>query len=1053
MARVPLMADYGCLAIPGVICGFSVLKLALWLTWAVDRENGSKEPRQRDPRPEVHAGVMNAMTIAEVHRRLQRLGIGKFPIYSYREDPILRPGLPIFDLVAGAARSDHWAIVFVDALFIPGAAAGHFTFTTVLVDPEPAPDPMHYPMQPPQLTFTAYPCAPQDSRQPVFWRCKLMPSNVQAFTAAQMAGLACCCPWYDVCEHEAAWLARHALCERVTLCGLELVSGTLRGQIESVRDHSFKLNRGPDFSIHVTHCEAVHSESCMYMCPAVGKERLFETVYNALDLTPIIPPTDQIERVIWPYTVLVSSLPGDPEDCTFVNCTKDIFMHVLALRRVWDIRPVKPPVAWAAYADLQGLVLPKLDELLSRLAIRLDVTEDIAIDTLRRLMNEERWKEAIPRPEVQAWLQRVVVSKGMMPQPFNPVGHCYGCRRRVKTYRYECKACRAIQVERVERTPVTLDSIAIHMGFFRLVSVLFTPPSFTLKGTDPAGFDYNQASVNVRGRSLTTYRDIMSWVRQQEIIPTVRGRLCGLMFGAAQPVCYPYGEAVTVQAFCVRLGVERLYRFSMQAYHFLLAIMLPVVSVLTPETDATFLSRFSGTKLLKILEARDLYNAGWQTMAVQERWVNTDYPELYPGRVAEPAPPSARSLFRVRERFLRVKMNSITKFEKGYAEDYVPTVGWVDKVTQKPRFICAPEAIVLYLLGRYTHAQTKWLASRFGPQAEMFYAGCASPAELNWWLNDTLAEMGGFVTYCDDITAIDSNHSEQTFAIHEAIRRAQFPGLPEDIELLFRGEAMITVRIKSVFAEVMHVNASGVSDTSYKNSALCLFIRRIAVACIVMPFDQIMRLPDPAGFVDEVNRFVRQAASGDDGILRLPRILMGVDTCSEAAQQRYVDFWALCGFKVKLFVYPEHRWRMATFLAQRPVWNGTAYEWAPEPARRLRKLFWQIDTNHHPFSWGRGVATQLLDQGKCQPVLNTVANWYLARTSGPVLRVPLELHNPMSTFVSSGELTDRGLEEFYLDYHLDAHALSVFRSLLYGSPTVTICVNCHLVDRVMAEES
>ena len=76
-------------------------------------------------------------------------------------------------------------------------------------------------------------------------------------------------------------------------------------------------------------------------------------------------------------------------------------------------------------------------------------------------------------------------------------------------------------------------------------------------------------------------------------------------------------------------------------------------------------------------------------------------------------------------------MNSITKFEKGYAEDYVPTVGWVDKVTQKPRFICAPEAIVLYLLGRYTHAQTKWLASRFGPQAEMFYAGCASPAELN----------------------------------------------------------------------------------------------------------------------------------------------------------------------------------------------------------------------------------------------------------------------------------------------------------------------------------
>jgi len=728
-----------------------------------------------------------------------------------------------------------------------------------------------------------------------------------------------------------------------------------------------------------------------------------------------------------------------PEDVTLFNFVKSAMSNVLDFQRVHDIRPKCPEMGWGVVDDLVGFELPKAHELMSRLAARPEVTKEVAIDTLRRLANEEAWEKTIPREEVQAWLKRVTTVAGATPQPGVGVGCCYGCRQKAKLYRLQCRACKARALAVAPERLVGTDTIAVHVGFRRSWSTLFTFPKFEFKTVDyPGAKSFKTKIVSWlivnRNQKIMSYEAFCRWYKRQDIVTTPRATLCGPMFNHCEPITYPRGAPVAAAAFCVRLGSLSLHVPSRLVYDLAFQLTKPHILRLTPDSTRAFLSNYSAAKRAKMEEAYRMECEGWLDVTEHVEAVYTQY-----------------GIFD--QTVLRVRMGGFTKQENGYDAEYDMDYSWTLKSTMKPRFICSPEPIILMKLGPYTHSQTKWLAHTFRCTHRMFYAGCATPSEMNRWLNFTHTELGGFITIVDDITAIDSNHSFESFEYHERVRNLQFPDLPRLIELLYSGEMVFKVRIGTLMAYVSFVNASGVSDTSYKNSLICLFIRAIAVASAVYGYKSLIARPDAAECVNRVLQCTYQAASGDDGIVRCPRYICGVDITTTQALEEYRAAWAAAGFSVKVKCLPEHRWRMGTFLAQRPVWNGSEYEWAPEPARRMRKMFWQLDSSLHPFSWGRGVATQVLQQGRCCVPLAIVCEWYLSRTSGPVAALEVEQHNPMAGHRSTGFIDERTLSEFYVDYRVDAHDVHVFKTLLNNSPTVTIDISCHLLDRILCEES
>jgi hypothetical protein len=163
----------------------------------------------------------------------------------------------------------------------------------------------------------------------------------------------------------------------------------------------------------------------------------------------------------------------------------------------------------------------------------------------------------------------------------------------------------------------------------------------------------------------------------------------------------------------------------------------------------------------------------------------------------------------------------------------------------------------------------------------------------------------------------------------------------------------------------------------------------------------------------------------------------------------------MVGFSVKLEVYPPERWRMATYLAMRPVWDGIRYTWTPEPARRLRGLFWQLDNSMHPTAWARGIASQLRQIAVNSPVLAPIADWYLESTSGPTASVQL-FSNPFSPFnnyVQTGRLSTRAIQEFLTDYGLTPTDYDVFLSFLHSTKDVYVDFHCHLLHAVYQMES
>lgn len=691
--------------------------------------------------------------------------------------------------------------------------------------------------------------------------------------------------------------------------------------------------------------------------------------------------------------------------------------------RLIPVVPVPMDVPYGYVEDL-NTTLPAPVEIGARLACLPSVTRDHAYDLLRRVSAEHGWLHTYDRHEIEAWIERVVTEPGFTRLPADAPGMCLNCKAMPMKYRFLCKPCWA----RLRNTPVLdalyiNDQMIVYNGVLPIWSSRFQFPAQRMKKSAVV-FIGSKGNKRVLFDHHTEPAEMQAWYERQHVVTTYRGRSCGPTFMGQRPTCFPRGHETAVVAFLVRLGgVTSCQPDNTWIDHLIHYFQLEQTPKIEPESRSVFLSHFKAEKLQKMLDAeRNIANGNYK-----------------PPKSGDP----------------KCKMSGFTKAEKSYWFTFLFYL-FMAKAEVKPRFICCPSPEFLFEIGPYTHAQTKWLGRQYTWQDHLFYAGCATPQELNAWLNFTLMQLGSFVTIADDITACDSSHSEATMRFHTAARKKLFHQISDYIETHYLAEHRLRIRVGKYKLHVDFVNGSGVSDTSFKNSLLCLFIRLFAIAHAVRDLTTFRTQAELFEFIESVRVQIYTSASGDDGLTRSLRYLYGVDIISEAAIQRYVQMWAWFGFSVKVQVYPETQWRLATYLAMRPTWTGRFYEWTPEPARRLRGLFWQIDNNMHPVVWARSVATGLAAIASSNPILGPIAQWFLDNTQGPV--VPTQIFdNPYSVWhdyqLEGVSITQRAISEMLLDYELMPRDYDIFLGLLRQTGSVYVDFNCRLIHQLYRLES
>lgn len=897
-----------------------------------------------------------------------------------------------FALIHGKERKDGWAIVFLPTT--PLLPVAHWTFGVVprrviYERPHPTPD---------VLVYTRLPLMGSRPGQ-VYWRAEVTPENHADYVDMKTQGSACDCDWNLRCVHEEQWLAQHPAAHRVTLNDGQLVAGTMMAQVVSGIDPMRKVTKGTNGTICVA---------------SRGRKNLVVNAHNSETLRRA-----GVNFQFWRQRQYVDVIPFltidvRPLKLQLYQVDEDDVMPlgwllpstILGYQRVAKADPVQPDIEWGYHEDL-CLDFPFERQLMAQMACATDLTPADIRDRLRRKAAEHKFEITVDRRELELFIERTRTDVGKMVYS-PPTGHCRTCHQKGKLHHQECKKCRKIRERLLPESLVGIDAFATSTGFVGLWSKSFTLPQFNMK---------QNSKLEYRGRAVTKDQAVAICRRYEGPI-SCRGRSVGPIFLGQTPTCFKRGPYTAALAFLVRLGADREHQAQARWYDVLYTVACQYIDewAVEPEGDELFLSHFSGDKLKKMLEARTAINEGH---FAERKWM---------------------------------EMNGFPKAEKSYSSslDYdVP----IQKATEKPRFICSPDPMVLYKLGRYTHAQTKWLASQFPWTRRIFYAGCATPTELTGWLRKTLDDIPEPWSVVDDITAIDANHNQQSFDFHERVRFRQFGSLPDMIARLFRSEEKVRVRLDFFVLIALYVNASGVSDTSYKNSLLCLLIRIIACLHALCDLTTLTQ----AGMLIKLRAMTSQiwtTASGDDGLTRLPDRLLGVHM-TDFSCTRYREAWSWFGFGVKVCLVPPNRWRMATYLAMRPVWTTDGYEWAPEPARRMRGMFWQIDNAMHPIAYGRGIAAQVREQAHALPVLGEVVQWYLETTSGPTAET-VHATNPYSPFhgaVLKGTRTERTVDEFCMDYRVTRAELKEFSDMLrqVHDPLVNLCH--HVLVRIYAEES
>lgn len=1006
--------------VPMASCAESVQTLALWLAWADANKDKEEEKQTQHPRM-LDVMAPHGLTVVQMRRRMQRLRLEHFPIYEFDG------ATGRFTLLSGKPREDLMAIVFLpqDPPQLPQA---HWTFGAVIheADPEPL---AHLPNVQfgGGVSYTIYSRLPIEDPV-IYWRAEVSPENYDAYVHQRTLApnRVCDCDWRFDCSHEREFHTLAQQVQKITLDGERHVFGSWRAILKRTRglpcfrDSSssmiVKLG-GHQMRFDGMACDlALEAKSIFYkMFTVRTTNKLLEQ--RELGIFDVDCYTIHCFQIVDESALLRMALPTPRTVALAIAAATESQL----LRRVARVRWVVPEKPWAAMEDLQ-LRLPRKSELLARLAVRDELTKANVIDTVRRMAAEEHWDIDVERSEFHLWLTRIVEEKATMMIPAVSVDRCWCCCLKKSTHRHMCKDCKRKSRD-APPPPIPLSDVFVtYVGYRALWSKEFTLPKFELKANVEVRLRKSKRIIvsTIAGKERHSLHDALAYLTARKTPVSCRGYLRGPMFLGQTATCFPSGDAIAVMTFLVRLGAKRKHIAQQWFYNLCYDFIAPLLQEIAPESWDYFLAHLRGVKKQMALEARQQVNEGWA-------------PAEDHGRV-------------------RVRMSGFVKVEKSYSTEYSKDYFLKDKPSEKPRFICSPDPIILVRLGPWTHAQTKWLAKRFPWHKTMFYAGCSNPEELHSWLNASIASIPEPWTLVDDITAIDANHSSESFRWHARIRQVQFPRISDWMEATYRSEEDLSVRVGLYKCSVESVNASGVSDTSYKNSMICLAVRSVSV---LHGFADITKMSD-SEFLSRMELMRPQfwaAASGDDGLVRLPERLLEY-SIHDFSIARYQQAWSWAGFEVKVQLLPPHRWRMATFLAMRPVWAGTRYEWAPEPARRLRGMFWQLENAMHPTAWARGVASQVLLQAKPVPVLSHICRWFMARTRGPVAEVQLmHEYNPFNGLTSSGDYNERAETEFCVDYNVKKGDIERLEAMLAQLDTVLVNLDCFVLQRVFAEES
>ncbi|APG78137.1 RNA-dependent RNA polymerase [Wenzhou yanvirus-like virus 1] len=743
-----------------------------------------------------------------------------------------------------------------------------------------------------------------------------------------------------------------------------------------------------------------------------------------------------------------------------------------------------------------NIQLPFEQELFMRMAVKRDITDAWIRDVITRLAHQNDWRGVLNRHELNQWISRVVTEPGLVWEVQKDGlrnNACYTCLSiGRKMRRNECAQCRTQRnLSPLYFTPIPYTPFA-HVGLVGIYSrPPLLPPATYYHSCEERYLPYKSGGwypgrpfefiyhCSYKGKIVndpeTAYAIYNSFGPQ----PRCRGKLCGPMLAGAHMQCFTSGTETALLAFVGRMGAvspEYQHYLSLGVNH----------SVYNDIAKVNARHKFDYLlEIFKHVGAAAYYDGDNDAGGLRSKYIpSREVVPWTPQQVIDHQPDSAKRRIMIEayrdidEGFLTptpklYKAKAIAKGEKSMAWDHDISETLIYKSKQVPRFISACSPHTNALIAPYIAAAEEFVKEFCSSSASVAYASGMNPEQLNEWLNTYAVDR---LIIEGDISSADSAIGVEAHYLFFYFLTWLFPELPEsDVWHVIQALSYIYVDRDGSKFVAGPVNVSGSRYTSCIVTIWVMVANVTSSAFSCLSDYRTLSQADRIGMVkgllqsgnaatitcsDDIYTAVNTSFSEWHFMRNIsPYLRAYTYECSvdSAWLRRFCDtmrtefFLDVRPNKCRLF--PAAEWRLATFLAMRPVWSGSRYEWGPEICRRMRSAYWMFDKEHPPMAWGRGISAALLVAGRHVPVLRDICTWHLSVTHGPIMKLPFT--NIWSTFYRyevSGEFTDRGLNEFLADYDISTSEYLDFVDKLKGCMDPFINIQHSVIQKLLMRE-
>lgn len=700
---------------------------------------------------------------------------------------------------------------------------------------------------------------------------------------------------------------------------------------------------------------------------------------------------------------------------------------------------VKPAVVPVAYASTSGLsmTLPFLDKLQARLALKKDVDDVYVRDILMRLSSELHFNLHMPRHEIEIFVERCLTTPGKAPYIPSLNHHlCYTCQVRPIKHQKECFDCRVYRKSFKLFLEVT-NIPMVHVGILGLYTRRPIIPDTRLRDLNfnrRGGLQATSFCMEWRGEQIRDLSRLYQIYDQEYPFEVCKGRLCGPMFASYRCYAFQNGDAARLAAFYGRMAPFLPFRapiatnYGLDICDFLVAVFDLMCSL----RDSTWGELVPWTRQ-QCLEH--------QRVASKRRLLAQSYVEFDNGLE--------------RRHELLKNYTSLVKGEKSLRDEYVDHYNMA-KSKEVPRFISSPHPQLHAHLCQYVYPMMKRLSSIFDDSSPFTYASCMTPEQLNAKLNRQVVRKLQVVIEWD-ISACDSSVELLWHRLVEVTTFRAFASMTPAHRAMWLFMRQISIHTKNLKLHIENINPSGVTLTSYITSILSLLCSFLAYAsCYTRKPVLDMSIEEITGAGSYVFGTSETYVAGDDGYSAVVENFAEWHTQDPAFLSWFCRAWNDLGLTVrpsKCRLFGPSQWRLATFLAMRPFWNGTSYAWGPEIARRMKTCFWQYDNTLQPVPWARGVAVSVLMAAPHVPVLSDIMKWYIAITSGPTIHSTYShQYSPFYGYEVKGIIDQRTLSEFCADYEVTLDEYALFKEVLVSLQDPFVNLDFPFFQRILAKE-